>query len=218
MDTFVVLGPPRTGTSLVAGMLHRSGITMGDVLNPPAEPNTGGFYEDLELVAINGFVLRQAGGDWAHPPRAEAVAVLGEVWIPRIAEVLRRKRQQAGEAGCGAWGFKDQRVCLLLPLYVDVLREMRARVIVTHRNPLHAAQSLVRAWPDAVNGLDGALALVQDYVARIEDFVADWPTELPLLRVSFERFFEDEAGQMGALERFTGRGLVGGVDGELRHF
>ena len=46
----IVLGMHRSGTSLIASILHLSGISMGKEFLRPDNGNPGGYFEDLEFL------------------------------------------------------------------------------------------------------------------------------------------------------------------------
>lgn len=49
---YLVVGQPRSGTSLVARLLHESGVHFGDRLVPGNAMNPGGFYVDVEFEEL----------------------------------------------------------------------------------------------------------------------------------------------------------------------
>lgn len=55
--TVIVLGAGRSGTSLVAGLLADAGYFPGERLIPPSEANPTGFFEDLDVNALNDELL-----------------------------------------------------------------------------------------------------------------------------------------------------------------
>src|SRR5215210_8491404 len=57
-----IVGMHRSGTSMVAKLLQRTGLNLGDEadLMPPAAENPEGFYEYLEFVRLNDEVLNVA--------------------------------------------------------------------------------------------------------------------------------------------------------------
>lgn len=57
MKNVIILGSGRSGTSMVAGTLSQSGYFMGDRLLPPNDANPKGFFEDMEVNAINEDIL-----------------------------------------------------------------------------------------------------------------------------------------------------------------
>src|SRR5438067_12472105 len=59
MRDCLVLGSGRSGTSLVAGVLHQSGYFTGHDLLPASPTNPRGFFEDREVNAINEALLER---------------------------------------------------------------------------------------------------------------------------------------------------------------
>ena len=123
----VVLGMHKSGTSLVAQALHRSGIHMGD-FQEHLDYDAGNKFEHHDFQAINrellapyllpplGHVLRRRGRselDAAGHPRNQD----SQAWIRRRAMEARmetgpvpaaaRHLVEVLEATHPAWGFKD---------------------------------------------------------------------------------------------------------------
>jgi hypothetical protein len=59
MRNCVILGSGRSGTSMLAGMLHSTGYYMGDQLLPASSSNPKGYFEDRALNDINEDLLAQ---------------------------------------------------------------------------------------------------------------------------------------------------------------
>lgn len=57
MRNCIILGSGRSGTSMVAGTLAKSGYFMGDNLLPPRQSNPKGFFEDPFINGINEQIL-----------------------------------------------------------------------------------------------------------------------------------------------------------------
>jgi len=127
----VILGMHRSGTSLVAGLLHHLGVFMGenDITSDPWQ-----HYEDPTFVSLNQQLLSSAGGSWSKPPSAEAIWRFSHQYNERIQRLLRER------SSFSHWGFKDPRTCLTInlwhhhlllwstPRYVMVWRE-RERIV-----------------------------------------------------------------------------------------
>lgn len=114
--TVVVLGMHRSGTSAVAGVLHKLGVNMGDKLYPPAHGNPFGHYEDIDFIETNTAILRAAGGEWHNPPSDFQIRVYGAREGQRLIDLVKDR-----SAKHSTWGFKDPRTCLTLPLYLPHL-------------------------------------------------------------------------------------------------
>jgi len=222
---YVVLGAPRTGTSAVAGMLHKAGVYMGRYLNPPGHGNEAGFFEDMEILSSNEVLLAQMGCDvYAPPTRAQLDGLVADGTVGAVTEYLRLKADLAREAGYEDWGFKDGRVCLLLPLYAPGLAWFECQFVVTHRNPMACARSFAHVWPERFSHIAPVLALVAQYELSIARFLVDNRDRFEAgqwhaVHVSFEALMEGPEETMDGLERALGLEVAREhLRPELRHF
>lgn len=145
-----IAGMHRSGTSMVAQFLHRSGVYLGPdaVLMPAASENPDGFWEHLQVVEINDELLSLLGGGWDYPP---AGPIAGD--DPRFETLRTRARRVfAGFEEHPTWGWKDPRTSLTLPFWREVVDELQVVAVV--RNPLEVALSLRKR-----NGFSIALGL-----------------------------------------------------------
>ena len=150
----LVVGMHRSGTSCMAGLLQHSGLFFGKKLLPPSPKNPTGYFENEDLWRLHHSILRAAGHPWddARPMPAG--------WEKRL--IIRFKRHALKRlirkhyAGREVFGIKDPTINLLLPLYLDVFKELSIQpcFIVMRRDERAAARSLSKA-----EGLDEALAL-----------------------------------------------------------
>jgi len=130
---------------MVAGVLHRLGVFMGEHLLGSDVSNTSGHYEDLEFLAINKAILRDAGGSWRHPPSHEAIMSVTKYDRQMAALVARRDAEHE------LWGWKDPRTALTLgkwrpllsdPLFVRVWRKQEHTVAsLTRRNGMSSFEA-----------------------------------------------------------------------------
>lgn len=160
----VVLGMHRGGTSAIARGLQVLGVELGDRLMPPnQEVNAKGFWEDLDLNALNIEMLHALGSDWNHllPVGSNEVAVLHQKgYFLRALDLLRQK---VGNAPF--FGFKDPRMAKLLLFWNEAfaIGKFDVRYILAVRNPLSVVRSLERR-----DGLDA----VKSYVLWLEHVIA----------------------------------------------
>lgn len=142
----VVLGMHRSGTSALTRGLTVLGVSLGENLMPAnAGINAKGFWEDLEIVAINDALLAQLGldwrslgyfsgqHDWAALLRSD-IAVRAEAYV----------KEQAGLYGL--WGVKDPRMTRLIPFWQEIFRRcgLSPVYVVAIRHPLSVSASLTR--------------------------------------------------------------------------
>lgn len=169
----VVPGMHRSGTSMVAGVLHRLSVFMGERMLGSDMSNPTGHYEDLEFLAINKAILHAAGGSWRHPPSHEVIMSVTRYDQQMVDLVARRDAEHE------LWGWKDPRTCLTLDKWAPLLS--KPTYFVCHRRPHAVMFSLMQrnrmSWTEA--GF-----LLREYEARmIRDGV--------LYYLQYEQMLED---------------------------
>jgi hypothetical protein len=184
-----IAGMHRSGTSLLAKLLLRMGLDLGDeatLIPSDPEDNPDGYFEQAAFVALDDELLAMLGGHVSAP----APAAGGWEREPRFAAPQARAAALVGETFARSpWGFKDPRASLLLPFWRAVAPGLR--VIVCVRNPAEVAASMLRrhtdpGWDhwmrmwlrhtaDALTGSAGAERIVVHY----DDLVAEPERVLP---------------------------------------
>ncbi len=205
-----VAGMHRSGTSLVAKLLHEAGLFLGpesDIL-PPGEGNTEGHWENVRFIEINDAILELAGGTWDRPPTVETgwqFQLKYDGLFERAIELVRSFQEP--------WGWKDPRNSLTLPFWQRVIPDVK--VVICVRNPLDVAQSLQarNKFP-----LPTGVTLWADYSSRVA--AAAEPARR--LVTHYESYFLDFRAEAERLVRFAGltadaASLGGIVKDELRH-
>ncbi len=131
----------RSGTSMIAGLLHACGLFLGpeDRLLPPHETNRMGFFEHEDFVNINERILAHFGGSWHAPPPLEGR------WYadPALASLAEEARALIASFPVNAlWGFKDPRTTILVPFWRRLIPGLR--FVVCMRDPLEVGRSLLQ--------------------------------------------------------------------------
>lgn len=142
----VVLGMHRSGTSALTRGLETLGVSLGENLMPPAEGNNNkGFWEDLEIVALNDALLAQLGMNWhslgsLHSSHDWAALLEG----PLAARAEQYLSEQTGRFAL--FGIKDPRMSRLLPFWKGIFRRcaIEPTFLICSRDPLSVAKSLAR--------------------------------------------------------------------------
>ena len=141
----VILGMHRSGTSAIARALKVFNIGLGNNLMPPLEGNNPtGFWEDLDIYALNEEMLRTIGDEWHHlsPINQNDVSILRKAgFFSRASKLLREK------IGDDAYfGFKDPRTAKLLPFWKLVFSRCGFDIgyVIALRHPSSVASSLGR--------------------------------------------------------------------------
>ncbi|NVM27869.1 MAG: hypothetical protein HWN65_03415 [Candidatus Helarchaeota archaeon] len=105
MKTVVVLSLARSGSSLLAGILHRLGIYMGSAkdLILGTHVNKYGNYENQDFFKLSAKILYHADCytiGWAHIPDDEKVKASVERFKDWMKRVIRENEREL-------WGWKD---------------------------------------------------------------------------------------------------------------
>ncbi len=141
----VVLGMHRSGTSAVTRGLQVVGVDLGDKLMPAIEDiNAKGFWEDLDLYALNNELLSFLGSDWHHLAPIEfgdMKALKKNSYFIRAVELICQKVKKRA-----IFGFKDPRVAKLLPFWKEVFAycQLDMSCVLAVRHPLSVAMSLTK--------------------------------------------------------------------------
>lgn len=158
MSVLVVAGMHRSGTSLLASLLHRSGCPMGTEMLPADVNNRPGYFEDLAFLDLNRRMLAAAvpsgspgHPDWGWTEAIDPSGVDGHLLDPFVEEAnaLVASRHTHGATGTAAvrpghecWGWKDPRTTVLLDFWNDRLPD--ARYVFVYRPPWDVADSMGR--------------------------------------------------------------------------
>jgi glycosyltransferase involved in cell wall biosynthesis/GT2 family glycosyltransferase/SAM-dependent methyltransferase len=138
----LVLGVHRSGTSAFTRVLNLLGADLPSHLLPETPNNPRGFWESAEVVNIHEEILATAAtswDDWRRFNPAWYESPLAKIYKARLLSWLAR------DFGASAFFvIKDPRMCRLVPLWRDTLREFGAQVkaVIPIRNPVEVAASL----------------------------------------------------------------------------
>jgi len=140
----IVLGMSRSGTSLLTRGINVLGVELGEDLLQSTKANPKGYWENNDIFGINEQLLELIGSSWHNVALTGAIDFSCHCFdsVRGVARgVINKLISQYPLCG-----FKDPRICRLLPFWQDVLREFDVEVyyIVSLRNPVNVALSLNR--------------------------------------------------------------------------
>ncbi len=202
--TYVVLGMHKSGTTLVAEILHRSGIPMVETTSS-ADYYAGNKWERESTLAYDKSILAAEDVDslWLAPPDPEALL--------RSADLERARAIAARADAQGEWGFKDPRACLTWPIWQRVLRAPKLVGVYRHYGAVvrhferHAARSHRRTALRRLRMEWLALRRWCEYNERVLAALED--ASGPAILISYERLMDGPA-ELDRLGRFVGRPLA----------
>ncbi|RWR07267.1 hypothetical protein [Paenirhodobacter populi] len=170
----LVLGMHRSGTSLLAGVLHSLGCQGPKTPVAANDRNPKGYFESQPIFRLNDEILAAAALKW------DDWRPLDPGWqlSPRFNE-FRDRAAELIEAEYGRSSLiylKDPRICRILPLWRQVLEDNGYRVVCihTHRSPVEVATSLEQRRNIEVDPSIGMLVWLR-YVLEAEANSRDLP-------------------------------------------
>lgn len=207
----ILLGMHRSGTSLLARLLHEGGVFMGWRRNSHDEA--------LFFLGLNERLFRLAHAAWDQPAgvtylaqddalRIEAAAALQQAMASWRARSFWGWRRAAG-----AWGWKDPRTVFTLPIWWELFPQ--ARVVRLCRHPLDVAHSLQKREQNRRDrlhnplfsarclSLEGAFSLWVEYETMSRQVTqAVPPAQVYALR--YEDLVQQPAHYLAELQQFLG--------------
>lgn len=155
MAKFLILGVPRSGTSMLTGLFHGSGVYCGPKQLPPTISNPQGYFESHEINSLNNCIIHklvswpvfnglirrrydlitnldQRGYAFASP-RFLRPMPLGDDLKERMRTLLSR----------ADFCYKDPRFCVTLPSWRPFLPN-GIKVLVVFREPEKTVESYLK--------------------------------------------------------------------------
>jgi hypothetical protein len=142
VTAILVAGMHRSGTSALAGTLNMLGISLGENLLAAGSDNPKGYWEHQDAVAIHERLLAALDRRWDDVRPLPAGWLSSDAAKAASAEISELILHDFAESR--VWAVKDPRICRLLPLWINVLCELRIKPVVLFaaRNPSEVAASI----------------------------------------------------------------------------
>lgn len=181
----LVLGMHRSGTSALTGVLSYLGVETGPYLLPAHEKvNPKGFWEHAEIVSIHDRLLESMGYSWDDIRELPV-----NWWKSAPVSVFRKEIVQVVQrdfSSSSLWVVKDPRMSRLLPLWLDVLAEIKVEplIILPLREPYNVAKSLEKR--DGFSEIKAYLLWMQHFLdAEL------WSRGYPRIAVTYQQLMND---------------------------
>ena len=193
----------RSGTSLLGGILQRLGVELPGKTIAGDQHNPEGYFEWDAVVDLQERLLIDLQRWWPAP---EGTLPLPEGWLQQPAtrqaySQLRALISEVMDQQHGLWAIKDPRCSRLLPLWLELCREMAIplRLLLAVRNPAEVVTSLVQRDGPLV-GMEPLRAQQLWWRHNLEVVHAAEQADLPWAVVDFDRWFQMPEQQLQSLE------------------
>ncbi|MDM8564352.1 glycosyltransferase [Candidatus Halobeggiatoa sp. HSG11] len=169
----IVLGMHRSGTSMVARLLNMMGayFSPDDVAMQASKANPKGHWEREDIRILNDDILQSLGISWDNINDFEPsllTETICEEFAPRIQKIIFNLDSHR------PWMIKDPRLCLLLPVWEQVLEVPIC--IHVYRNPIQVAQSLKTR--EKILSVNEGATLNNTFLADYSNNAIDFPVVL----------------------------------------
>jgi hypothetical protein len=201
----IVLGPFRSGTSLVSRILSKLGVDFGprESMLKPDRFNPEGYFQHKDVRIANNRLIKSAGSSVAWPAHPQILASQGD-----LAVLKRAKFEWAFEQK--HWGVKDPRFCATLLSWIgaDRLDPHRLSIVRVERDAQDAALDLL-GMPELARQLPARTAAsATATIGRYAEFAA-WHADnlqIPDHVVAYEALLANPAQCVAALSDFVNAG------------
>ena len=140
----IVVGMPRSGTSLATAIFARQGYFVGEVERKGDDHNPFGYFEADDLIESNVQLFREAGYEshntWLFDPITDDV-------VARLADSKpRQQHYQLVESyqRHAPWVWKDPRLCFTLAFWWRLMDPASTGVLLVRRDPMQIYHSFRR--------------------------------------------------------------------------
>ena len=195
----LVMGIPRSGTSCVAGVLHKLGVNMGaGHFQSKDKFNQRGYFEDLRWR-----MLTQRMTGTGYSTRAAT-----QTTVPRsIRRGYRKLARQCSQEPL--WGIKDPWFCFVpgRAAWTQVRKVgTEVRMVIVRRDPAASTRSVAKHLRSSYGGRYGKARHViaawsAGLQARIEEF------DGPMMTVHYEELIDDPGEAVPDLWAFVSHGM-----------
>ncbi|MBK8538528.1 MAG: sulfotransferase [Ardenticatenia bacterium] len=203
----LVLGMHKSGTSLVAELLHRSGVAMGDLDRSGGDYDAGHKFEDAQVQAANKTLL-----GFSESYRLPAGPLTPDAALSARMRALIAQRQSVG----GDWGFKDPRTVLTYEVWRPLLPPHRLLLVYRHPAEVWRHYQRLGTRRPPWRRLRWLWAIMGAWVAynqRLLAILADAEPGQALL-LGYAELMDEAGGAFDRLRRFLDRDLVDARRGE----
>ena len=198
----LVLGMHRSGTSLCSHILSALGVDMADNIAGPGNvsvtpDNPQGHWERWEIVEFHDRILGLFNR--AYLGRFHDFGLPVAWWADSRVVQIRREivaflRQRMGD---GYFGFKDPRTVRLMPVWHQILSELKLvpKLVLCLRNPAQIARSL-----NAREGLEREIGEYRWLVHMVDFF--RYTSNFDFCTVEYEEWFNNPSANIEKLQKF----------------
>lgn len=197
-----VVGPYRSGTSLVSQILNRLGADFGsegELIGPDLH-NPGGYFERDDINSANSDLILSAGYSLGNPGTPEEI-------LRKAGRRSLRELDLRSLTAASLWAIKDPRLCLTLSVWLEeriggdgavaIVRVLRSQTAAAASAALHPFLA-----ERATASPEEAFAMTQSYDRGAQWHVAH--SRIPVLEIHYEELVRNPEESVQRLAEFIG--------------
>lgn len=191
----IVVGTPRSGTSLAASIFARQGYFVANdepsQLRRPDHYNPSGYWEAEPLIEANVTLFQRVG--YAH----HNTWIFDEISQQQAAEIsslennAEHRNLVADYDKNGPWVWKDPRLCYTLGYWWSLVQQDNTGVLLVRRDPQEIFRSFARiGWrADSAPDREETLQRLANHIAAAKEAMR--LLEIPYVEVDYADYRDD---------------------------
>ncbi len=198
--TVIIVGIPRSGTSVTAGIVNSLGIHMNGN-KTPSKHNPNGCFEDVDFVNLDKYIVKKMKGQakfipgtyWFSPPTSAQISKGRNIGGRRIKKLFDKKNKHE------SWGWKHPMITLTFRNYINYIKN--PYIIVAYRDHLEIAKSLSSFHGVSKLSINERLKIIS-YNQQLISFYVNEYNHIPTLMLSFNDVVEDSVSALKKIISF----------------
>lgn len=200
----VVLGCPRSGTSLLANLIRSAGYNIDGsgskkLMKPNFKYNPDGYFERIDIVKLNDAIIKQINSDYSflNPPSLREIQNF-DIVSNELTEINHELSNTCG------WIIKDSRLSFTLHAYKNL---NNVHIIKIIRDPKEVKQSMINHYGDLftndiTHGPHEVKKINFDYYYNLINNCIDWQkTKFDNITIQYNDLINNK---LKILEKFIG--------------
>lgn len=202
MKTIIVIGQPRSGTSVTIGMLKIMGVDLGGPLDERVDPpvHLTPTFENYKVMNINNSLLAKTNGSLFYPP--DEIGSDDNLDL-QLQEFVAQNKSEI-------WGFKDPRFSYTFDIWKKYLPN--PYIVFTRREDEKLVDAILRY------SFTMEHHVIRANIKKYKENVKRWAKEYPHFFMDFEKLMKNPLRMANRMAKFIGVKLTEKQKEEIKRF
>jgi hypothetical protein len=191
----IVVGTPRSGTSLAASIFARQGYFVANDANSqlrsPDHYNPGGYWEAEPLIEANVSLFKRVGYEHHNTWVRDEMSADQAAAISALEDVEEHRSLVAKYEKNHPWVWKDPRLCFTLGYWWRLVDQENTAVLLVSREPEEIFRSFARiGWrEDTAGDRQATFNRMADHIAAAQEAIR--VLQIPHVEVNYADYRQD---------------------------